>query len=166
MEEALRGELVTLRAVAADDAPALLAIRSTPEVLRWWGRLQDPAEVLEEDDSTILTIEHGGRVVGAIQWSGQDDPDFRHAGIDVYLDPTVHGRGLCADAVRTLARFLIERHGYHRLVIDPAADNRAAIRCYERVGFKPVGVLRRYWRDPDGRWRDGLLMDLLAEELT
>ena len=53
--------------------------------------------------------------------------------------------------------------GHHRLVIDPAADNEPAIRCYTAVGFRPVGVLRRY---VDGAgWHDGLLMDLLAEEL-
>lgn len=155
-----------LRPVGAADAAALIAIRSAPEVLRWWGDLQDPAEVLEEPDTVIYTVEHGGRVVGAIQWSAEEDPEFRHAGIDVYLDPAVHGQGLGSDAVRTLARFLTERLGYHRLVIDPAADNLAAIRCYEKVGFRPVGVLRRYWRDRDGTWRDGLLMDLLAEELT
>jgi aminoglycoside 6'-N-acetyltransferase len=28
-----------------------------------------------------------------------------------------------------------------------------------------VGVMREYWRDPDGVWRDGLLLDLLAREL-
>jgi aminoglycoside 6'-N-acetyltransferase len=50
-------------------------------------------------------------------------------------------------------------------VIDPAADNAAAIRAYEKVGFRPVGVMRKYWRAPDGEWRDGLLLDLLAEEL-
>jgi hypothetical protein len=27
-------------------------------------------------------------------------------------------------------------------------------------------VLRRYWRDADGEWQDGLLMDLLADELA
>jgi aminoglycoside 6'-N-acetyltransferase len=53
------------------------------------------------------------------------------------------------------------------LVIDPAADNEAAIRCYAAVGFRPVGVLRRYERDVDGAGRhDGLLMDLLAEDLA
>ena len=35
-----------------------------------------------------------------------------------------------------------------------------------RCGFKPVGVTRRSERRPDGGWRDSLLMDLLAEELT
>jgi aminoglycoside 6'-N-acetyltransferase len=54
--------------------------------------------------------------------------------------------------------------GHHRLTIDPAAANRNAIRAYESVGFKPVGLMRKYERGRDGTWHDGLLMDLLAEE--
>ncbi|GAA4530723.1 GNAT family N-acetyltransferase [Amycolatopsis samaneae] len=34
------------------------------------------------------------------------------------------------------------------------------------LGFRPVGVLRQYERGADGTWHDGLLMDLLADELT
>jgi aminoglycoside 6'-N-acetyltransferase len=34
------------------------------------------------------------------------------------------------------------------------------------VGLRPVGVLRDYERGPDGTFHDGLLMDLLADELT
>ncbi|MCW2875900.1 MAG: N-acetyltransferase [Streptomyces oryziradicis] len=50
-------------------------------------------------------------------------------------------------------------------MIDPAGDNIAAIRCYRKVGFRPVGVMRQYERGPDGIWHDGLMMDLLGEEL-
>jgi aminoglycoside 6'-N-acetyltransferase len=64
-----------------------------------------------------------------------------------------------------VARHLIRDLGHHRITIDPAADNEAAIRCYAKVGFRPVGVMRRYERGPDGTWHDGLLMDLLADEL-
>jgi aminoglycoside 6'-N-acetyltransferase len=67
--------------------------------------------------------------------------------------------------VRTLARYLIHDRGHHRLTIDPSTDNHAAIRAYEKVGFRPVGVMRQYERSPEGDWRDGLLMDLLADEL-
>lgn len=63
-----------------------------------------------------------------------------------------------------LARYLFDERGHHRLTIDPAAANARAIRAYERVGFRPVGVMREYERGPDGVWRDGLLMDLLASE--
>jgi aminoglycoside 6'-N-acetyltransferase len=68
--------------------------------------------------------------------------------------------------LRTLARHLIVEHGHHRLAIDPAADNAAAIRCYSKVGFRPVGIMRQAERGNDGSWHDCLLMDLLADEIV
>jgi len=103
--------------------------------------------------------------VGLIQYSEETEPHFRQAGIDLFLTERLHGRGLGTDAVRTLARYLVHEREHHRLTIDPAADNAAAIRAYEKVGFRPVGIMREYWRSPDGSQRDGLLMDLLAREL-
>ncbi|MDQ6877593.1 MAG: GNAT family N-acetyltransferase [Candidatus Dormibacteraeota bacterium] len=166
----LHGVSVLLRPATSDDVPALVDIRSTPEVYRWWRGGGDMAAAvaadLADEETQTFVIEHAGRVVGAIQWGSEDEPDYRHASIDIYLDPKVHGRGLGADAIRTLARHLIEEHRFHRLVIDPAADNTAAIKCYGKVGFRPVGLMRQYERGSDGSWHDGLLMDLLAEELV
>ncbi|MCX4744595.1 GNAT family N-acetyltransferase [Kitasatospora sp. NBC_01287] len=166
----MRGAQVLLRPVTADDIPALAEIRRTPEVYRRWRGGTDLAAAVAEDfaepGSHSLAIVHQGKVAGAIQWAEETEPEYRHASIDIYLDPALHGRGLGADAVRTLARHLLTAQGHHRLVIDPAADNTAAIRCYTKVGFRPVGVMRRYERGADGDWHDGLLMDLLAEELT
>lgn len=166
----LHGASVTLRPATAADVPLLAEIRATPEVYRRWGGRADLATEITDDladtDVETYVVEHEGRVIGAIQWGAETDPDYRHANIDIYLDPAVHGRGLGTDAVRTLARHLIIDHGHHRLVIDPAADNAAAIGCYGKVGFRPVGIMRRYERGPDGTWHDGLLMDLLAGELT
>jgi aminoglycoside 6'-N-acetyltransferase len=147
----------------------LARIRATPEVHRRWRGGDDLAAAVLDDladpEAETFAIEYDDRVVGAIQWHAETEPDYRHAGLDIYVDPGVHGRGLGTDAVRTLARHLVADHGYHRLVIDPAADNVAAIRSYAKVGFRPVGIMRRYERDADGSWHDGLLMDLLADEL-
>ena len=128
--------------------------------------MADLLDDLTAPDLHVLVIEYDGRIVGAIQWSAEEDPMYHHASIDLYVDPAVHGRGLGTDAVRTLARHLIDDVGHHRLVIDPAADNAAAIRCYSKVGFRPVGVMRQYERSADGSWHDGLLMELLAGEIT
>jgi aminoglycoside 6'-N-acetyltransferase len=165
----LRGAVVRLRPAVAGDVAVLAAIRATPEVrARWRGADDLAAEVAEAMDELgdgYLAIELDGRVVGAIQWAAEEDPEYRHASMDIFLDPSVHGRGVGEDAVRTLAVHLVDGEGFHRLVIDPAADNAAAIRCYEKVGFKPVGIMRQYERDAHG-WHDGLLMDLLAAELV
>ncbi len=166
----LPGAAVLLRPATPADVPALAGIRATPEVrARWRGGPDMAAEVrsdLADERTPVLAVEYRGQVVGAIQWHEEEEPDYRHAGIDVYLDPAVHGRGLGTDAVRTLARYLVAELGHHRLVIDPAADNAPAIACYRKVGFRPVGVMRQYERGTDGTWHDGLLMDLLAGDLA
>ena len=119
----------------------------------------------EDPDTTRFVIEVDGAVAGLVQFWEETDPKYRHASVDVFLDPALHGRGLGTEAVRQVVRHLIDERGHHRITIDPAAANAAAIRAYAKVGFRRVGVLRRYWRSPDGEWHDGLLLDLLAEEL-
>ena len=162
----LRGERVLLRRGRPEDAEGLFQIRNEPEVVRWWGsdEIEEISDQFIEADEGFV-IEADGEVIGAIQYHEEDDPMYRHAGIDVFLTASRHGQGLGTEAIRLLARHLFEERGHHRLTIDPAADNAAAIRAYEKVGFRRVGIMRNYKRGPDGVWHDGLLMDMLREEL-
>jgi aminoglycoside 6'-N-acetyltransferase len=159
-------EGMTLRPLAAGDEAELLRIHRTPEVARWWGQ---PAEGFpwDEPTATSMTIVLDGAIAGLIQFSEERESRYRHAAVDLFLDPALHGRGFGTEALRRTVAHLIEDRGHHRVTIDPSVGNAAAIRSYEKVGFKPVGVMRRYERIPDGEeWRDGLLMDLLADELA
>ena len=113
----------------------------------------------------LVVFDQTATVIGGIQWAAEEDPQYHHASVDMFLDPAVHGQGYGTDAARTLCRHLLDVAGFHRLVIDPAADNIAAIRCYEKVGFRRVGTMRAYEQGADGTWHDGLLMDLLADDL-
>ena len=166
----LTGELVRLRTTVAEDRDALVAIRQTPEVSARWRGDDVGAEFardLVDDEEQQLTVEdRHGRVIGLIQFSEENEPDYRHATIDIYLEPRIHRRGFGVDAIRTLVRYLLVERGHHRLTIDPAVNNAGAIASYERVGFRRVGVMRCYERAPDGSWRDALLLDLLADELV
>ena len=165
----LRGRRVIVRPATSDDVDALTAIRETAEVRRWWRGDDVRAETVEhlaDDEVVFCAIEADGVVVGAIQWHEEEDPEYRHAGLDIYVDPRRHRQGIGLDAIRTVAQHLIDELGHHRLTIDPAADNAAAIACYERAGFRPVGVMRSYERGADGTWHDGLLMDLLADQFV
>lgn len=166
----LRGERVVLRPVRRGDADGLAAILREPDVARWWLRgVADPdrvaVELAEAEDEVVLAIEHDGELIGAVQYYEETDPDYRHAGMDIFLTSTYQGQGLGPEALRVLARYLFAELGHHRLVIDPAAHNERAIRAYERIGFRPVGVMRQYERGPGDAWHDGVLMDLLADEL-
>ncbi|WP_148591825.1 aminoglycoside 6'-N-acetyltransferase [Streptomyces sp. WAC01526] len=155
----LHGAAVVLRPTTDTDIPTLDRIVREPEVAAWWS--------VPDDYRDMLAILCHDEVIGAIQFSEEADPEFRHASIDIFLTARRHGQGLGTDAVRTLAHWLIHARGHHRLTIDPAAANTPAIRSYRKVGFQPVGIMRAYGRDHrTGGWADGLLMDLLADELT
>jgi aminoglycoside 6'-N-acetyltransferase len=161
----LQGDRVTLRRVRPTDAERFTEILREPEVAAWWGE-SDGREVIEDDDAVVLAIEAGDELIGLIQYYEETDPDYRHASIDIFLATAWQGRGYGTEAIRILARHLFDERGHHRLTIDPAVANERAIHAYERVGFRPVGVMREYERAPDGTWRDGLLMDLLPGELS
>src|ERR1044071_4170235 len=98
----LRGRVVTLRVAGEADVAELARIRATPEVRARWRAGDDIAaevrEALTERGLEYLAIELDGRVVGAIQWAAEEDPEYRHASIDIFLDPAVHGRGVGTDA--------------------------------------------------------------------
>jgi aminoglycoside 6'-N-acetyltransferase len=166
--ERLRGERVSLRPLEASDAPTLGRIAAEPEIAHWWLGLTEQ-DILEmagpDEDALVFAVELDGEVIGLAQAGEEDDPDYRHASIDLFLGTAWHGQGLGSDTIRTLAHWLFAERGHHRITIDPALANERAIRSYERIGFKRVGVLRRYERGLDGEWHDGLLLDLLSEEL-
>jgi aminoglycoside 6'-N-acetyltransferase len=166
----LAGDLVTLRPLRPEDREALIAVLSDPSVVAIWdtrGPEHSADETLAGHPGwTPWAIEVDGELAGSIQASKNDDDDYKSAGIDIYIASRFQGRGIGTDAVRTLARYLLEQRGHFRLTIDPAASNARAIRTYEKVGFKPVGVMRQYERGLDGTYHDGLLMDLLKGELT
>jgi aminoglycoside 6'-N-acetyltransferase len=166
--ERLRGERVTLRPLEAADVPHLAEIAAEPEVARWWLGLteQDLLELAGPGEATIpFAVELDGETIGLAQVGEETEPDYRHANLDLFLTSSRQGQGLGADTVRALARWLFDERGHHRITIDPAAANERAIRSYESVGFKRVGVMRRYERGADGEWHDGLLLDLLPEDL-
>ena len=154
--------MLELRPLDASHAAELRRILATPDVARWWDPPDDDFPLADDPDSTRFTILVDGAVAGMIQYGEEDDPKYRHASVDLFVDPRVRGRGVGPEAIRQVVAMLFAR-GHHRITIDPAASNAAAIRAYEKVGFRRVGVMRSYERDAGGGgWHDGLLMELLA----
>jgi aminoglycoside 6'-N-acetyltransferase Ib len=144
--------------------PMLAEWLNRPHVAEWWADCQTLAEVREQylpiltDGSTVLSyfayLE--SFPIGYIQsyvaadagdgwWPDEHDPGVR--GIDQFLaDADSLGRGLGTQMVREFVQFLFEDSTVTRIQADPAPSNLRAIRCYEKAGFRRVGVVST----PDG----------------
>jgi aminoglycoside 6'-N-acetyltransferase len=154
----LYGAAVVLRPIVADDIPRLGILLDDPQVAPWLPRLDPPA-------TAGFAVDLDGRLVGTARYHEDPSRDYRHATVEVALDPAWHGKGLGADTLRAMARHLFYDRRHHRLVAELHPRNSKALRSYQRVGFRPVGLLRECEVDVTGGRRDALLLDLLKRDL-
>jgi aminoglycoside 6'-N-acetyltransferase len=166
----LHGKRVMLRPLGDGDLDALVEIVQAPGVAEWWGFPAPEGELREElrcdePGGGAFAIDVEGELAGWLGLYETAESQYRFASLDIVLAPAFPDRGLGSEALRLAIRWLAGEREHHRFTIDPAAHNERAIRCYEAVGFRTVGVMRAYERGVDGTWHDNLLMDLLADEL-
>jgi aminoglycoside 6'-N-acetyltransferase len=156
-------ERLVLEPVRPEHAARLRELRRTPEVARWWNDAEEDWPLDDEADLHKLAVFADGELVGYIQFWEDPDPTSRHADVDIFLGPDAQGRGLGTEAMRAVIRLLIEERGHHRITLGTSVDNARAIRVYEKVGFRKVGVLRKASRrDLSAEWEDEFLMELVV----
>ncbi len=106
-------------------------------------------------------IVRGQRVIGTCRlWHPQ------YAGLELAIaifDPAERGRGIGKYAVRTMVRVAFEEMRTHRVELGVYVDNAAAIRTYEKCGFRREALLRRYIHH-EGGWRDLVWMSILKSD--
>ena len=85
----------------------------------------------------------------------------RHVGeIRILVDPEYRNRGLGTRMLHEMATIANE-NGVERLIFEAVSEKEdAAIKAAQYVGFVQVGVLRSNAKDPDGRPRDLVIMEM------
>jgi AacA4 family aminoglycoside N(6')-acetyltransferase len=156
--------VVSFRPLTPADLSLLHEWLGRPHVTEWWGPAPSLAEVEAEyrpltgDQSTTRAYVALGdaQPIGYIQsyvalgsgdgwWTDERDPGVR--GIDQFLaNPEQLGRGLGSTMIRAFVERLFADPAVTRVQTDPSPDNRRAIRCYEKAGFRAV----REVDTPDG----------------
>lgn len=125
-----------------------------------------------EDPTDLFVIELDGRPIGVLQSYRIDDhPEYAAqlalrrpaVGMDLFIgEPDLTGRGHGPTLIRAFLRDVaFPRYGVDLCVIGPTASNAAAIRAYEKAGFR---FLKTYL-EPDSREQEHYLMELTREEL-
>jgi diamine N-acetyltransferase len=113
--------------------------------------------LLSREDVHLFGIRHlvSGRLVGSCQLLGIH-PIHRHAELQVRIgDPDARGRGYGTQAVGLLVKFGFTDLNLHRISLHVFAENAAAIRTYQKSGFRREGVLR------DGAYINGNYVDIV-----
>ncbi|UCE09021.1 MAG: GNAT family N-acetyltransferase [Candidatus Thorarchaeota archaeon] len=118
-----------------------------------------------EQGSMVLVIEDkkSGEFLGTTSLFDISKP-FRRAEFGVAIhNPEKHGKGYGTDATNVTLWIAFHVLGLRSVYLYVMAQNKRAIRSYEKAGFKHAGVFRKAMFS-DGEYHDLAAMDILCEE--
>ena len=117
------------------------------------GNLVLSTDGVEPRPIAFTVVDAEGGAIGHIQLSNIDREN-RSAGVArVLVGPkSLRGKGLGTEIMRAVLKVGFEKLGLHRIYLHVYDFNQAAIRCYEKVGFRQEGLLRDATRVGDSYW--------------
>jgi RimJ/RimL family protein N-acetyltransferase len=175
----VRTERLLIRRCRPEDADAIFAYRSLPEVAQWttshpqdleaWRqRYRDP-----DVAGAMLTVERDGQVVGDLMllvqdgWAQKEAADQAlavEAELGWSFAPEHQGQGLATEAARALFAICFDSLGLRRVVAGTFEANIASWKVMEKAGMRLELRARADSLHRELGWLDGREYALLAEE--
>lgn len=154
---------LTLRRATETDLPAMHAIFSIPEAMRYWSTPEHEslaetevwmARMIAADPATSddFLIEHQGQIIGkAGAWNLPE--------VGFILHPAHWRKGIVAEAMSAVIPYLFETHAIPDLTAEADPRNAASIGLLQRLGFRETHRAERtmQWRD---EWCDSVYLAL------
>jgi RimJ/RimL family protein N-acetyltransferase len=146
---------ITFKSITESDLKKLYEWLHTPHVKKWWYPDVLPwdqfvakyRKKLNSDREWGYIIHANQMPIGYIQYYdahklpdnfGNVDPEGTY-GMDLYIaDPAYIGKGYGTQTLRDFIAFIKQKQDVKKIIIDPHVENIAAIKTYEKVGFKQV----------------------------
>ena len=136
--------MLKFREMTAKDYPLMLKWLTTAHVQEWWDDGEDTLEKVarhysEEEEGLgrfILVEESEGaeKEIGYFQHYAAPNSAI---GIDQFVgEPDYLNRGVGTEAIRLFVEMIKEKYQPKSIILDPSTENKRAIRCYEKVGFR------------------------------
>jgi len=161
------GRQIVLSLYRPEDKEALVSMYTSisSEAVKWGLPPYDRARIerwtSDLTNNMVLLARSEERVVGHLQMFRF--PFERRKGVAelfIYIHQEFQNAGLGTVMMRKAIDLAKER-GFHRLGLTVVADNKRAIKLYEKVGFKREGIARETFYGDDHRYHDEVEMGLL-----
>lgn len=170
----INGEKVSLRPIAREDTPLIVAWRSKPSVYRhfifrqpftrqlhenWLKTRVDTGKVIQY----IIMENPSRRPIGSVYFRDLD-PENESAEYGIFIgEDDCQGRGIGTETARLFVRFGLDVLKLHRISLRILGGNTASLRSCEKAGYITEGRFRDMVK-LDGEFHDVIFMAVVAEE--
>jgi aminoglycoside 6'-N-acetyltransferase len=136
--------VLRFRPLTADDFTLLLEWLSREHVKQWWDDGDDTLEKVvrnygEQEELLerfilVGSYESGEKPIGYFQYYLNPDGSI---GIDQFIGEEEYiNRGVGTQAIQMFVEMIKRERKPSSIILDPSPENKRAIRCYEKAGFK------------------------------
>ncbi len=130
--------------MTSEDFPQMLEWLSKEHIKQWWNDGDDTLEKVAlhygektDDVRRFILVEvkkDFEKPIGYFQYYFASDNEI---GIDQFIgDENYINKGVGEKTIKMFIKLITRQHKPKVIVLDPSPDNKRAIRCYEKVGFK------------------------------
>jgi ribosomal-protein-alanine N-acetyltransferase len=152
LSELWRGGTAVIEMATARDAARLAQLHGA-SFHRGWGEAEFES-MLAERNTLVHRLRMGQKIVGfAVSRIAADEAEI----LSIAVAASHRGRGLSRNLLLTHLGHLAGR-GVRTVFLEVEENNQPARRLYERAGFTVAGRRERYYRQPDGKQLNALLM--------
>ena len=131
------------RPLTANDFPILLKWLSRNHVKQWWDDGDDTLEKVArhygaaDETARFVLVEANNeseKPIGYFQYYFAAENSI---GIDQFIGEEDYlNRGVGTRAIKMFIELIKRKHAPQTIILDPSPENKRAIRCYEKVGFR------------------------------
>lgn len=170
----LKSDHLMLAPITSEDSPTLWKwINNREQVLfsaqykpvhksqheEWFASIQRRSDVVIFG----IRLQETNKLIGSCQLHSIH-PVHRTAELQIRIgEVSERGKGYGTEATNQLLLFAFKDLNLHRVYLHVLGDNAAALRMYEKIGFKREGALRQA-AYIDGKYLDVVVMGILREE--
>lgn len=170
-KDRLEGEAVYLRPMGAEDTDDIIRWRNTDFVRRnfiyqkpftrqghenWIKNMVETGKVVQ----FIICRQGDGRPVGSV-YLRDIDREHGKAEYGIFIgERDALSKGYGTEAAKMMIEYAFKQEGLHKLMLRVLADNKRAVRSYEKAGF----VKEAYLKDEvflEGRYKDVIYMAVI-----
>ena len=141
---------IKIRQAASEDLPAILAFEQgvvaaerpyNNEVKDGTVQYYDMAALISSDQSRVLVAEDSGRLVATGHATLKSSSNYlnhdRHAYLGLmFVEPEYRGQGIIQEIIAGLLQWS-RSEGVTNFYLDVYGENVAAVKAYEKLGFRP-----------------------------
>ena len=115
----------------------------------------------EDGYNKIFGAFDGENIIAICGYRRESSLKTRHRAllVQVYTKPEYRGKKISYELMKFMIEKLFEDETMQQITLGVVSDNHAAIKVYERLGFKEYGLHKNYFKDGDV-YRDEKLMML------